>query len=273
MTNPSWLTIRQGAAPLLVSIPHTGTNLAGLESRLVSPWLGRRDCDWWIDTLYDFAADLGATVVHTAISRTVIDVNRDPSGASLYPGQATTTLCPTETFDGDPLYRAGEEPGPSEVDQRREKYFAPYHAALAAEIARLRGLHGNVVLYDCHSIRSVLPRLFEGMLPVFNLGTNDGRSADPMLQQAVTEILAGTGETFVVNGRFKGGWITRHHGQPANGVHALQMELSNRGYMREPEGKGTPETWPVPFDPEYARPIRATLRKILETAVVWAAGR
>ncbi|MBZ9744444.1 N-formylglutamate deformylase [Mesorhizobium sp. CO1-1-7] len=270
MTATPWLTVTRGTAPLLVSIPHTGIDLAGLENRLASPWLGRRDCDWWIDDLYDFAADLGATVVHTAISRTVIDVNRDPSGASLYPGQATTGLCPTETFDGDPLYRDGEEPGPSEIDERRQKFFAPYHAALQAEIDRLRTLHGKIVLYDCHSIRSVLPRLFEGTLPVFNLGTNDGKSADPTLQAMVNQIMAETGETFVVNGRFKGGWITRHFGQPLQGVHALQMELSNRGYMREPEGKGTPDNWPVPYDAAFAAPIRATLTRILQTAIDWA---
>ncbi|MBZ9896459.1 N-formylglutamate deformylase [Mesorhizobium sp. BR1-1-6] len=266
---PPWLTVKQGTAPLLVSMPHTGIDLAGLDNRLVSSWLGQRDCDWWIDKLYDFATGLGATVVHTAISRTVIDVNRDPSGASLYPGQATTGLCPTETFDGDPLYRTGEEPGPSEIDERRRKFFMPYHAALQAEIDRLRGLHGKIVLYDCHSIRSVLPRLFDGTLPVFNLGTNDGKSTDPALQEKVAGILAETGETFVVNGRFKGGWITRHFGQPQNGVHALQMELSNRGYMREPEGKGAPDNWPVPYDAAFAAPIRATLTSILETAISW----
>lgn len=270
MTAPSWLTVTQGTAPLLVSIPHTGIDLAGLDNRLVSSWLGQRDCDWWIDKLYDFAAGLGATVVHTAISRTVIDVNRDPSGASLYPGQATTGLCPTETFDGDPLYREGEEPGPSEIDERREKYFVPYHAALQVEIDRLRALHGKIVLYDCHSIRSILPRLFEGTLPVFNLGTNDGKSADPALQAMVGQIMAETGESSVVNGRFKGGWITRHFGQPQQGVHALQMELSNRGYMREPEEKGAPDNWPVPYDAAFAAPIRVTLKQILETAIDWA---
>ncbi|TIT54020.1 MAG: N-formylglutamate deformylase, partial [Mesorhizobium sp.] len=168
------------------------------------------------------------------------------------------------------LYRDGEEPGPSEIDERREKFFAPYHAALRAEIDRLRALHGKIVLYDCHSIRSVLPRLFQGRLPVFNLGTNDGKSADPMLQATVSQIMAETGETFVVNGRFKGGWITRHFGQPLQGVHALQMELSNRGYMREPEGKGTPDNWPVPYDAAFAAPIRATLTQILQTAIDWA---
>jgi formiminoglutamase len=272
MTHPSWLTVTQGTGPLLVSIPHTGTDLAGLEDRLVSPWLGRCDTDWWIEKLYDFAASLGATVVRTGISRTVIDVNRDPSGASLYPGQTTTTLCPTETFQDEPLYKEGEEPGPDEIDQRREKFFAPYHGALQDEIDRLRGMHERIVLYDCHSIRSVLPRLFDGTLPVFNLGTNDGASADPALQQAVTEILAETGKTFVVNGRFKGGWITRHFGQPESGVHALQMELSCRGYMREPAEPSTPGNWPAPYDAHYAASIRATLTNILETALAWSRG-
>lgn len=270
MTQPSWLTVERGNAPLLVSIPHTGIDLAGLDNAFVSPWLARRDADWWIDKLYDFATDLGATIVHTAISRSVIDVNRDPSGASLYPGMTTTGLCPTETFDGDPLYKLGAEPGPDEVDRRRSAYFQPYHDALREELARLRQLHQKVVLYDCHSIRSVLPRLFEGMLPVFNLGTNKGQSADPNLEAVVAGIMARSGESFVVNGRFTGGWITRDHGRPAAGVHALQMELSDRGYMHEPDGKGVPENWPTHYDPAYATPMRATLRTILEAALTWA---
>jgi formiminoglutamase len=271
VTSP-WLTVTRGTAPLLVSIPHTGTDLADIEPSLVSPWLARRDADWWIDRLYDFAAGLGATVVHTAISRTVIDVNRDPSGASLYPGQTTTGLCPTETFDGDPLYRAGKEPDAGEIGRRREAYFRPYHDALQAEIDRLRGLHDRIVLYDCHSIRSVLPRLFEGTLPVFNLGTNDGKSADPALQALVVAIMAQSGESHVANGRFKGGWITRHYGRSTDGVHALQMELSCRGYMREPEEKAAPQNWPTPYDAEFATPMRATLTNILETALRWARG-
>lgn len=270
MTERPWLTVKRGEAPLLVSIPHTGTDLAGLEDRLVSPWLGRRDCDWWIETLYDFAEGLGATVVHTAISRTVIDVNRDPSGVSLYPGQATTALCPTDTFDGDPLYLSGQEPDQAEIAERRKTWFDPYHAALQGEVTRLRQAHGKIVVYDCHSIRSVLPRLFEGTLPVFNLGTNVGTTADSVLQDRVAKIMADTGQSHVVNGRFKGGFITRHFGRPQDGVHALQMELACRGYMREPEGKGTPETWPVPYDAGYAAPIRASLTEILQTALSWA---
>jgi formiminoglutamase len=272
MSTP-WLTVTKGTAPLIVSLPHTGTELAGIEPAVVSPWLARRDCDWWIDKLYDFADDLGATVVRTAISRTVIDVNRDPSGASLYPGQTTTGLCPTETFDGDPIYKPGHEPTAGEIDRRRATYFAPYHAALEAEIARLRGMHARIVLYDCHSIRSVLPRLFEGTLPVFNLGTNKGASSDPGLQEGVAAIMASSGRSHVVNGRFTGGWITRHHSRPDSGVHALQMELSNRGYMPEPEGKGDPSNWPVPYDPDFAAPMRSQLKRILEACLEWAQSR
>jgi len=270
MTQPAWLTVQRGEAPLLVSIPHTGTDLAGLDDRFVSPWLARRDADWWIEQLYDFAVGLGATVVRTTISRSVIDVNRDPSGVSLYPGQATTELCPTTTFDGDPLYKASNEPSAEDVAGRRKAYFEPYHGALEAEIARLRGLHGKIVLYDCHSIRSVIPRLFEGKLPLFNLGTNSGNSADPVLEKKVADIMAATGRPWVVNGRFKGGWITRDHGRPQDGVHALQMELSCRGYMLEPEGKVGPANWPSRYDPEFAAPMRATLTEILTTALNWA---
>lgn len=270
---PAWLSVTRGEAPLLVSLPHTGTDLAGVEPRLVSPWLARCDCDWWIETLYAFAADLGATVVRTAISRTVIDVNRDPSGVSLYPGQATTTLCPTDTFEGVALYKAGQEPDEKEIAARRATFFDPYQTALTAELKRLRSLHECVVIYDCHSIRSVLPRLFEGELPEMNLGTNDGKSCDPELQGLVGGLMEKSGRSFVVNGRFKGGWITRHHGRPGAGVHALQMELACRGYMREPEEKSTPETWPTAWDPDYATPIQAQLRDILTAARDWAASK
>src|SRR5882757_10437447 len=142
-----WLTVIRGEAPLIVTLPHTGVDIPqDIESDLISPWLARKDADWWVNCLYDFAYALGATVIRTAISRTVIDCNRDPSGASLYPGQATTELCPTTTFDGEPLYQPGETPDAAEIDRRRDRYFAPYHAALQSELDRLRTLHGRVVL-------------------------------------------------------------------------------------------------------------------------------
>src|SRR5215216_6393872 len=208
MTTADWLDVRRGEAPLLLSIPHAGVELPEeFAPGLISPWLARRDADWWMDKLYDFAPSLGATVVRTGLSRTVVDVNRDPSGASLYPGQPTTELCPTMTFDGEPLYRSGEMLDPAEVAERRARFFDPYHEALSAEIERLRARHGRIVLYDGHSIRSVIPRLFEGELPHFNIGTNSGASCAPALQELAAEACAATPFSAVVNGRFKGGWI------------------------------------------------------------------
>jgi formiminoglutamase len=251
-------------------MPHAGVQLPEIEADLVSPWLARCDTDWWIAELYDFAEQLDATVVRTELSRTVIDVNRDPSGASLYPGQATTALCPTTTFDGVPLYRAGNAPSPAAISGRRERYFVPYHAALAAEAARLRILHGAIVLYDCHSIRSRIPRLFEGELPHFNIGTHSGASCAPALTDAVARACATPNYTRIVNGRFTGGHITRSYGRPAHGIHALQMELACRGYLPEPAGAPAEGSWPPPFDPGYAAPMRAILRAVLDACVEFA---
>ena len=271
MTSPDWLTVCRGDAPLLVSLPHTGTDLPPeLEGRLVSPWLARKDADWWIDRLYAFAADLGATTVHTALSRTAIDVNRDPSGASLYPGQATTELCPTTTFDGEPLYRDGEVPGAEEVAERRARWFDPYHAALDAEVERLRAAYDRVVVYDCHSIRSVIPRLFEGRLPAFNIGTNGGTSCATELRDAVAEVCRGSGRSSVVDGRFRGGYITRRLGRPDEGVHAVQMELSCRAYMRDAEGPVGEGEWPTPYDEGFAAPTRAALERVLRACLDFA---
>jgi N-formylglutamate deformylase len=268
---PAWLTVERRDAPLILSFPHTGTEIPpDIEAHCVSSRLARRDADWWIDRLYAFARELGATFVHTSISRSVIDVNRDPSGVSLYPGQATTELVPITTFDGDPLWRAGHEPDAAGIAQRRAVYFDPYHAALGAEIARLKQTHARVVLYDCHSIRSVIPRLFEGELPNFNIGTNSGASCAASLQANVAAICAASGMSHVVNGRFKGGYITRHHARPDNGVHAVQMELACRGYMHEPIADFSDDAWPTPFDEAYAALIRSTLRQVLEACLRFA---
>jgi formiminoglutamase len=268
---PKWLTVEQRDAPLIVSFPHTGTEIPpDIEARCVSPWLARKDADWWIDQLYDFARELGATTIHTAISRTVIDVNRDPSGVSLYPGQTTTELVPSTTFDGEPLWKAGMAPDPADIEGRKQTYFAPYHAALSAEITRLRGQYQFVSLYDCHSIRSIIPRLFPGELPVMNIGTNSGASCDMDLAEPIVSIASASRFSAVVNGRFKGGYITRTYGKPDEGVHAVQMELACRGYMREPIGPVDEHNWPVPFEPVFAADIRATLRAILEACLHFA---
>lgn len=264
-----WLEIHRGAAPLLVSFPHTGTDIPdAVGSGFVSPWLARRDADWWIDQLYGFARELGATTVRTRISRSVIDVNRDPSGASLYPGQATTELCPTTDFDGAPLYR-GSLPDDAEIARRRSIWFDPYHAAIADELARLRALHGKVVLYDAHSIRSRIPRLFDGELPQFNIGTNNGVTCDLELAEKVAAICAASGQSYVLNGRFRGGWTTRRYAQPTDGVHAIQMELAIRGYLAEP-AEATPDNWPPPFDAAAAAQMTTTLTHILNACLAFA---
>lgn len=262
-----WLEIHRGDAPLVVAFPHSGTEIpADLEAGFVSPWLARKDTDWWIDRLYGFAHDLGATTVRTRISRSVIDVNRDPSGASLYPGQATTELCPTVAFDGEPLY-AGATPDAAEIERRRVSWFDPYHAALRTEIERLRAAHDKVVLYDAHSILSRIPRLFDDELPQFNIGTNSGATCHPALTRAVEAVVASSGRSHVVDGRFRGGWTTRHYGRPATGVHAIQMELALRGYLTEP-ATITAENWPTPFDP--ATPLVADLTNILQACIAFA---
>ncbi|HTW37720.1 MAG TPA: N-formylglutamate deformylase [Steroidobacteraceae bacterium] len=267
-----WLKVTRGTAPLLLSVPHAGVDIPSEYQRgLVSLWLARRDADFWVDKLYDFASDLDATLVATSISRTVVDVNRDPSGVSLYPGQMTTELCPTTSFDGDALYVAGAEPDTTQRAARTERYFRPYHAALAAEIARLRGMHPVVVLYDCHSIRSRIPRLFAGELPELNIGTNSGASCAPELASTIRSLCEASPFSSITDGRFKGGYITRHYGRPAEGVHALQMELACRSYLREGPGAIGPESWPPRYDPAIAAPLRTLLKGLLTACLAFAA--
>ena len=265
-----WLEVHRGDTPLIVCLPHTGADIpAAIEARLVSPWLSRKDTDWWVDRLYAFAADLGATVIRTQMSRTVIDVNRDPSGRSLYPGQVTTGLCPLESFDGEPFYIAGQEPGDAEIGTRRATWFDPYHSAVSTEIERLRAASGRVVLYDAHSIRSRVPRLFEGTLHDLNIGTNDGRSCDPSLAATLAQLSKASSFTSIVDGRFKGGWTTRHYGRPETGVHAIQMELACSTYLDEPDAFSA-ENWPAPFLTDRAAPLQALLQTLLVAAIDFA---
>jgi N-formylglutamate deformylase len=274
MNERAWLEVRRGSSPLIVNFPHTGVDIpeeicAGLRSR----WLARKDADWWVDELYEFVREeFDATTVRTRISRTCIDVNRDPSGASLYPGQATTELCPTSTFDGEALYREGLELEAEEIERRKDVYFRPYHAALGEELERLRRSYSNVVLYDAHSIRSVIPRLFEGTLPELNLGTNRGGSCAAELERKLGGVLSASGFEYVLNGRFKGGWITRHYGRPDAGVHAVQMELACRSYMRE-LASVSEENWPAVLDVAAADRLREVLRGMLRACVEFALGR
>lgn len=227
--------LHQGELPLLVSIPHDGSALPeGLADRLTPSARAVPDTDWHVSRLYRFALDMGASMLVPHWSRYVVDLNRSPDDGSLYPGQNSTGLCPTMQFSGEPVYLSGQEPGADEVRERVHRYWQPYHEALARELARLREIHGRVVLWEAHSIRSRLPFLFDGRLPVFNLGTADGGSCSQELARQLGAVLAAQDDyDHVVDGRFKGGYITRHYGRPAEGVEAAQLELAQRAYMDE----------------------------------------
>ncbi|KVN14837.1 N-formylglutamate deformylase [Burkholderia stagnalis] len=253
-------TLQQGDAPLLISIPHLGIGIpAPLRDTYSDAALTFADTDWHLDRLYAFAADLDATVLGATVSRYVIDLNRPPNDESLYPGQTTTGLCPTETFVGEPVYLEGCAPDAQEQARRVHAYWQPYHATLEAELARLRALHGNVLLWEAHSISSVLPRLFDGKLPDLNLGTQDGRTAAPALLAAAAREAAASPFTWVANGRFKGGYITRRFGEPSRGVHAIQLEMCQSTYMNE--------VFPFEYDPARAAAVQPTLRRMIDTAL------
>ncbi len=253
--HPPLFALWQGGSRLIVSVPHAGTFIpAPILAQLTEA--GRRaiDTDWHVDRLYAFAAGMGATLLTATHSRTVIDLNRWPAGGPLYPGQVETALCPTETFDGAPLY-AGDPPGPAEVAARVAAYWQPYHDALGAEIARVAALHGQVHLLDAHSIRTTVPRLFAGRLPDLNFGTNSGAAAEPGLAARAMAATAGRGFSQVLDGRFRGGAITRRYGDPARGVHAIQLELAQACYLDEAA--------PCPFDAARAAPLVAVLTALV----------
>jgi len=256
------IEVTRGYSPLVLGLPHTGTDVppdiwAGLNE------VGRAlaDTDWHIHDLYAGLVE-EVTTVRTPVHRYVIDVNRDPAGVSLYPGQNTTTLVPLTDFDGRPIWTAGAEPDEAEIARRREAYHAPYHAALAAELERVRAQHGFAILYDCHSIRGEIPFLFDGPLPDFNVGTNMGTTCDPAIEAlTLAHCEAAEGYTAILNGRFKGGWTTRHYGRPVEGLHAIQMELAQRCYCLEQA--------PWTYDAARADRLRAHLSRILTDLKTW----
>jgi N-formylglutamate deformylase len=248
----------KGTSPVILAFPHTGTDVPPeIHDRLNDNGKRLADTDWYIHDLYAGLLP-EATTVRATFHRYVIDANRDPSGTSLYPGQNTTGLVPETDFDGVAIWREGQEPTEADIAQRLAQFHAPYHAALAAEIERVKAIHGVAVLYDCHSIRSKIPFLFEGRLPDFNIGTDMGRTCDPSIEAAVAEIAAkADGYTSILNGRFKGGWTTRHYGKPEQGVHAIQMELSQISHL-------TTEAPPFAYNEEKAARLRVHLKAILE---------
>jgi N-formylglutamate deformylase len=250
--------LHEGDGRLVVAMPHVGTHLPDEVAASLTD-LGRQvlDTDWHVDRLYGFLGETGASTLIATHARTVADLNRSPENEALYPGRFETGLTPTTTFDGQPLYLDGRAPDAAEVGRRVEAWWRPYHAQLQRTLDRARARHGHAVLLDAHSIRAEIPQLFEGRLPDVNVGTADGKSCDPRLTAAIADVLEGQDRfTWVINGRFKGGWTTRHYGQPAQGVHAVQFELAQDAYMDE----ANPRT----FDPGRARPMQRLLRRLVE---------
>ena len=253
-------TLHRGTAPLLVSLPHDGSEIpADIAACMHARARMAPDTDWHVARLYAFARELGASILVPKYSRYVVDLNRPPDDVSLYPGQNTTGLCPIVQFSGEPVYVDDAHPSPGEIQARIDRYWRPYHAALADELQRLRARHDRIVLWEGHSIRGECPFLFEGRLPDFNLGTANGASCSPLLQDRLVSILAQSdGYDFVANGRFKGGYITRHYGDPANGVDAVQLEISQRIYMDEESFE---------YDAEKAVGAQRVIRKLLQATL------
>jgi N-formylglutamate deformylase len=256
-------TLHRGSTPLLLSLPHVGTRLPDdQKARYVESALGMDDTDWHLEAVYGFAHELGASVLVPRYSRYLVDLNRPPENAPMYPGANNTELCPTRAFSGEPLYREGQAPDEAEIARRIARYWRPYHDALQAELQQLRTRHGHVVLFDGHSIQSELPWLFEGRLRDLNLGTADGRSCAPELREALNAVLgAQTRWSHVTDGRFKGGYITRHYGRPAEQVHAVQLEMCFSCYMQE----SPPWAW----DAQRAAAVQPVLRQLLDAARRW----
>jgi len=250
-----------GTAPLLISLPHDGVALPdAIAERMTDSARRVPDTDWHIARLYAFARELGASMLVPKYSRYVVDLNRPPDDTSLYPGQNTTGLCPDVQFSGEPVYREGEQPSPDEIAARVETYWRPYHIALVNEVARLRQIHGRVVLWEGHSIKGELPFLFEGRLPDLNLGTVNGTSCSPELQARLQNALgAQSNYDFVINGRFKGGYNTRQYGDPSLGIDAVQLEISQRNYMDE----GSFE-----WDKGKAQRLQKMIRCLLDAALM-----
>lgn len=256
-------SLKEGSSPLIISIPHAGTHLPPeIAERMTNEGKAVPDTDWFIPELYaDFTASHDVTVIAANYSRYVVDLNRPPDDTALYPGQAKVGLCPDQTFDGQDIYKDGEKPDAAEIAVRTEQYWKPYHEELARQIARVKAIHGYAIVYDAHSIRAEVPRLFDGRLPDLNLGSADGKSCDEAMAQDALKVAQNSDYSAVLNGRFIGGYITRHYGDPAGDVHALQMELAQDNYMDE--DKRT-------YDSVKAARLQATLGNVLNAVQAWA---
>jgi formiminoglutamase len=250
--------VTHGNGPVILAMPHVGTHVpTDILQKLNAEGRLLRDTDWCVDELYDGLLP-DATVVRATFHRYVIDANRDPMQVSLYPGQNTTELVPRVNFDNVPIWNTGQEPSASEIARRLEQFHRPYHLELERVIERVKCEHGVVLLYDCHSIRSVVPCLVEGTLPDFNIGTDNGKTCAGAFESAAVDMCrAAAGYTFVLNGRFRGGWTARHYGRPTDKVHTFQMELAQKNYL-------TSEEPPFAYDRVNAERLRKHLRDVLE---------
>jgi len=249
--------VQQGSSPIILAMPHSGTWLPdeakqGLNER------GQKlqDTDWHIPKLYEGLLP-NASIVRANFHRYLIDANRDPEGVSLYPGQNTTTLCPLIDFDNKPIWQKGFEPDDAEIKRRTEQFHTPYHQAIEQLIIATKNQHGFAILYDCHSIRSEADFLFEGVLPSLNIGTNDSQTCATKIEEVAIELCEASPYNSVINGRFKGGWTTRHYGKPEQNIHAIQMEITQKDYMNESE--------PFDYDTIKAEALRDTLKTLLNT--------
>lgn len=256
-------SIQQGNSPLLLSFPHSGIQVpADILSCLTPEAQGLPDTDWYVPDLYDFHSEKAITSITAHYSRYVVDLNRSPDNKNLYPGKTTTGICPLNLFNGNPIYIDGKQPDKHDIAQRIQLYWQPYHKALMEQIERIKTKHGFCILYDAHSIRSNVPSLFDGQLPDLNLGTNQGRSCDSNLQQLIENFL-GTEEkfTWISNGRFIGGYITRRYGDPNNNIHTIQMEIGQKAYLAESKT-------PV-YQDEYAKPLQQLLTRLFDQLIIW----
>lgn len=257
---PDSYTFKPGRAPLIISIPHMGLDVPpSLAARMTPEGKALADTDWHLDVLYDFAQDMGASFLMARYSRYVVDLNRPPNDETLYPGQTKTGLFPQFTFRGEPIYTDTTEPDEHERTDRLAKYWHPYHDKLAAEINRLKAEHGQVLVWEAHSIASVLPRLFDGKLPDLNIGTNAGASADSSILVGIESSLQGCDYTYALNGRFKGGYNTRHFGAPASGVHTVQLEMCQSTYMNEDA--------PFEYRPALANRVKPVVQGMVQAAL------
>ena len=249
---------------MLISVPHAGTGLpAGMSQDLNQDARELPDTDWFVDRLYSFAAGLGAGMLIARTSRVVVDLNRPADDQPLYDAAQTslmTGVVPMQCFSGAAVYVPGKEPSETEIAARLEQYWHPYHRRLQAALHQICARHGHAVLLDAHSIRAEVPLLFDGVLPDLNLGSNGGRSAAADLLDYVAACLRGASWSVAVDGRFKGGFITRHYGQPVQRIHALQLEIAQHCYMHE-----SPPAW----EQQSAGALQQHLQQLVQLLIDW----